>query len=568
MADLKHRFDEEMRHLLGAGREFARENPALAQTLSIDDVARRHPYLERLFESFAFLLSRARTDMEDADDETAGEILDLVAHGLEIPLPSVAMVEFLPSAETLGTAERVIRGAEVRAWPAGHSSQVRSTIAGDCRIHHLRMDSARLSAGSAGQASLEFVVAPVVQVGAAQWPGELEIFLGKDPVIAWTLRHFLLRRVHSVDVSGRAADLRFVASESAGYTMSGSSIAAALLDLRDFLCADERFRFVRLVGLDKAVPADAASAKILVRFQGVLPRDLESLVDKASLRINCAPAVNAHLQEFEPLVVDPCRAAYPLQPRDEQEKEVLDLASIEGASQSDPTRTHAYLRSWEARHGGMDAQESGSIHLLRRPNRSGGAIASFRMAHPDPERFFPDEFLSGSVWCCDGDIPSDKVRPQDIAEPGPGIPAGLGIAGLTRPTPVFRPPAGAGFRWCMLSHFQRSFQDLVDPDSLKEILRALLWDPRGAHRPLVDGIRQVDSFPGHVLSGGIPKASWEIRIRWEGQDVRPDSWEHLGRLDAFSARLLGLFRSRTPPGVESWLSLRVEPAGVVLEHGR
>ena len=568
MADLKHRFDEEMRHLLGAGREFARESPTLAQTLSIDDVARRHPYLERLFENYSFLLARTRTDLEEADDETAGEILDLVAHGLEIPLPSVAIVEFLPSAETFGTAQRVAQGAEVRAWASGHPSPVRSTVTGNFPLHHLRMASARLSAGFDGHASLEFVLAPVVQVGATEWPSDLEIFLGKDPLVAWTLRHFLLRRVRSVEIAGGGAPPTFEASESAGYTLSGSPAAMPLLDLRDFLCADDRFRFVRLKGLDKAVPEGAASAKILVRFQGVLPRDLEPLVDKTSLRINCAAAVNAHHQEFEPLLVDPSRATYPLLPRDEPQKEVLDLASIDGASQSDPTRTHVYQRSWEVRHAGLGIAENGSIHLRRRPNRSGGARTSFRIAHPDPAFFFADEFLSGAVWCCDGDVPADKIRPQDIAEPGPGIPAGLGLAGITRPSPVFRPPSGPQFRWCMLSHFQRSFRDLLVPDSLREILRALSWDPRGLHRPLVDGIRHIDSMPGHVLSRGIPKPSWEIGILWEGQDVRADSWEQLGRLDAFAALLLRLFRSRTPPGVDSWLSMRVAPAGLTLEHGR
>jgi type VI secretion system protein ImpG len=568
VADLKHRFDEEMRHLLVAGREFARESPALAQTLSIDDVARRHPYLERLFESYAFLLSRTRTDLEDADDETAGEIQDLVTHGLEIPLPSVAMVEFLPTPETSGTAERVPEGAEVRAWSSGHPSQIRFSVTGNCPIHHLRMDSARLSAGSDGQASLEFVLAPVVQVGNPQWPNELEIFLGKDPLVAWTLRHFLLRRVRSVEVAGGAAPAVFAASRSASYSTSTTPAGEPLLDLRDFLCADDRFRFVRLVGLDRSVPAGATSARIQVRFQGILPRDLEPLVDKNCLILNCVSATNSNLQDFEPLPVDPTRAAYPLLPRDDPEKEVLDLAAIGGASQSDPTRTHVYLRSWEMRHEGMDVRENGSIQLRRRTNRSGGARISFGISHPDPGFFFPDEFLTGHVRCCDGDVPSEIVRPHDICDPGPGIPSGLGLAGITRPTQVFRPPMGAGFRWGILSHFQRSFQDLLDPESLKEILGALLWDPRGLHRPLVDGIRQVGSHPGHVLADGIPRPTWEIRIRWEGPDVRADSWEHLGRLDAFASLLLGLYRSRTPPGVDSWLSFGIEPAGAVLEHGR
>jgi type VI protein secretion system component VasA len=266
--------------------------------------------------------------------------------------------------------------------------------------------------------------------------------------------------------------------------------------------------------------------------------------------------------------VDPARASYPLEARGEPDKEVLDLATIAGASQSDPTRTHSYLRSWESRHAGLRVQESGSIHLRRRPNRSGGARTSFRISHRDPGFFFADEFLSGSVWCCDGDVPSEKLRPQDLSDPGPGVPSGWGVAGLTRPTQVFRPPADPLFRWRMLSHFQRSFQDMLDADSLKNTLRALLWDTRGLRLGLVDGIRQVVSVPGHVLRSGIPVPTWEIRIEWTDPEVGPDSWEQLGRLDAFAELLLGLFRSRTPPGVDSWLSLRVEPAGIRLEHGR
>ncbi|HXP90890.1 MAG TPA: type VI secretion system baseplate subunit TssF [Fibrobacteria bacterium] len=567
MSDLKRRFDEEMRHLLGAGREFAREHAALAQKISIDDVARRHPYLEQLFENFAFQVARARTDLEDADDDTAGELLDLVAHGLEIPLPSVAIVEFVPGAGTTGTAERILAGSEVRAWPADHPSQIRATVAGNCPVHQLRLDFAKLLGGSQGRASLEFVLASVGGAGTASWPAELEIFLGRDPLVAWTIRHFLLRRTGSVEVEGRAAAVRFQASKAAGYGTLSAPACEPLLDLRDFLCAEERFRYVRLVGLDAALPATATTARIAVRFQGVLPKDLEPLVDKNSLRLNTAPVVNAHLHEFDPLLVDPRRASYPLEARGEPGKEVLDLASMAGASQSDPTRTHAYLRSWESRHAGVRIQESGSIHLRRRPNRSGGARTSFRLSHRDPAFFFPDEFLSGNVWCCDGDVPSEKVRAQDLSDPGPGVPSGWGVAGLTRPTQVFRPPADPMFRWRMLSHFQGSFRDMLQADSLKETLRALLWDTRGLRRGLVDGIRQVESVPGHVLVDGIPNPVWEIRILWEDSEVKPDSWERLGRLDAFAQLLLGLFRSRTPAGVESRVSFRVEPAGIRLEHG-
>ncbi|HOX50527.1 MAG TPA: type VI secretion system baseplate subunit TssF, partial [Fibrobacteria bacterium] len=87
MSDLKRLYDEELRYLLQSGREYSRRHPDFAQILSMEEVERRDPYLERLFQNFAFLSARLRSDMDQSDDDSAGELLEQVAHGLEIPLP-------------------------------------------------------------------------------------------------------------------------------------------------------------------------------------------------------------------------------------------------------------------------------------------------------------------------------------------------------------------------------------------------------------------------------------------------------------------------------------------------
>lgn len=66
MDDLTLRyFDAEMRYLREAGEEFARAHPDRAAALNLDKSGARDPYVERLFEGFAFLMGRLREKLDD-----------------------------------------------------------------------------------------------------------------------------------------------------------------------------------------------------------------------------------------------------------------------------------------------------------------------------------------------------------------------------------------------------------------------------------------------------------------------------------------------------------------------
>jgi type VI secretion system protein ImpG len=58
-------FDAEMRYLREAGQEFAQAFPDRAAQLNLDKPGARDPYVERLFEGFAFLMGRLREKLDD-----------------------------------------------------------------------------------------------------------------------------------------------------------------------------------------------------------------------------------------------------------------------------------------------------------------------------------------------------------------------------------------------------------------------------------------------------------------------------------------------------------------------
>lgn len=572
MSDLKRYYDEEMRYLLGAGREYARQFPEAAQVLSIAEVEDRDPYVERLFENFAFLSARLRQSLDNQDDGMAGQLLDQAAPGLESPLPSVAVVEFVPSPDTSETGRLLPRGAQVQTLHlAGLKGPCRFRTARDMAIHPLRLEQFQVGTGSDGQACLDLRLGCIDAVGMVRWPAALEIFLDGEPSTAWTLRHWLVRKARRIEARADGRILPDTLSfaqdlEAGGYSLERAAASQPLLDLRDFLCADERFRFATLRGLDAAVPTGARSVSLRVQFDQPLPASLGRGVDAASARLNCVAVVNAFLEPSVPHLLDPSRTDYPMLVGEENDAEVLEIESFQGFSQSDPTLNHGYLRFSDWRHHGRKAPEAGWYQVHRRPNRSGGVKTGLSVGHPDPGFGFADEYLAGRLWCCDGDRPTELLKPADLREPSTGVPTGLAPQGLTRPTQVFRPPTTPDIRWKLLSHFQRSFPELCDLDNLREVLRLLLWDPRERKRALIDKLVGLDPALGYELVGAVPRPLTRILLTLSDESIRADSWERIGLLDVFAGLVQRLLALRSPQGSRLVLTLRVLPAGLEWEH--
>ncbi|CAK5458865.1 FtoU [Escherichia coli] len=83
MDDLTQRyFEAEMRYLREAGKEFAQAYPDRAAMLNLDKPGARDPYVERLFEGFAFLMGRLREKLDDDLPELTEGLVSLLCTAL------------------------------------------------------------------------------------------------------------------------------------------------------------------------------------------------------------------------------------------------------------------------------------------------------------------------------------------------------------------------------------------------------------------------------------------------------------------------------------------------------
>lgn len=120
MDDLTLRYyDAEMRYLLEAGEEFARAHPEQAAMLNLDKAGARDPFVERLFEGFAFLMGRMREKLDDDLPElTEGVVSLLWPHYLRT-IPSMSVVEFTPDWPEMKESMTIGKGFEVLSRPIG-----------------------------------------------------------------------------------------------------------------------------------------------------------------------------------------------------------------------------------------------------------------------------------------------------------------------------------------------------------------------------------------------------------------------------------------------------------------
>src|SRR6201999_1029300 len=100
----------EMRYLREAGKEFARTHPDRARMLNLDRVGDRDPYVERLYEGFAFLTGRLQQKLDDELPElTEGLVSLLWPHYLRM-IPSLSILEIEPELAAAQQWEKIPAG--------------------------------------------------------------------------------------------------------------------------------------------------------------------------------------------------------------------------------------------------------------------------------------------------------------------------------------------------------------------------------------------------------------------------------------------------------------------------
>ncbi|MDD1621622.1 MAG: type VI secretion system baseplate subunit TssF, partial [Methylococcaceae bacterium] len=110
-------YNRELQHVREVGAEFAGEFPKIASRLGLDAFECSDPYVERLFEGFAFMAARVQLKVDSEFPTFTQHLLDIVYPHYLSSTPSMTVVEFNPdlSEEVLADGFVIPKGTSLRS---------------------------------------------------------------------------------------------------------------------------------------------------------------------------------------------------------------------------------------------------------------------------------------------------------------------------------------------------------------------------------------------------------------------------------------------------------------------
>ncbi|WP_428944130.1 type VI secretion system baseplate subunit TssF [Pantoea sp. FN060301] len=520
MDDLTLRYyDAEMRYLLEAGEEFACAHPEQAAMLNLDKAGARDPYVERLFEGFAFLMGRLREKLDDDLPElTEGLVTLLWPHYLRT-IPSMSIVEFTPDWREMKETLRMAKGSEVLSRPIGEKrTRCRYTTTQDIGLQPLSLEQVRLTTDQDGRSviNLRFACSSL-----ADWRridlSQLPLYFNADAPLACAMHEAFTTNVARMwlrlpgDVEGRPLEGYFTVlgfGEEARLWPKGNSSFSGYQLLLEYFTFREKFMFTGLHGLETVdFPTDLAGFDIDVMLEKRWEHDFR--FTEKHLRLNCVPVINLFPLESDPLMLDSLQTEYMLRPMRVQDghTEIYSVDSVLSSS------GHTYVPFSSFRHkGGMMRHNAPEYYYHTRVRRGPSGLHNTWLILGgeafDNNSLPDDENLSLSLTGTNGQLPRRALQSTVLDTVMKTTSVSVGARNLSAPTLPCYPPDRDRFHWRVLSHLKSGFLSMMDnADVLRETLALYEWTDSEMNRRRLEAIIDVrhsetERFEqGHLLRG-------------------------------------------------------------------
>ena len=532
MDDLTLRyFDAEMRYLREAAKAFAQAHPDRAAMLDLDKAGTPDPYVERLFEGFAFSVGRLREKIDDDLPElTEGLVSMLWPHYLRT-IPSLSIVALTPTLPAMKMAETVPAGFEISSRPLGPKNTVcRYRTTRDLTLNPLAIEEAVMTAEPDGRSvlRLRFTCSEL-----ADWSQtdlrRLPLYLGEDAVTGSALHQWLTRRqaalylrlpgqTERISLDGYFSPGGF--SEEDRLWPKGESAFSGYQLLLEYFTFREKFMFVQLNGLENiTLPAGISHFTLEVVFSEVWQSDLP--VSASSLRLHCVPVINLFTLEADPLTISGLESEYLLRPKRLQDghTEIYSVDSVTGSGRTGEAR---YVPFTRFRHqGGMMRRHAPERYYHTRVKRGVTGMHDTWLIlggqQWEADRALARETVSLRITGTNGQLPRRALQSTllDRCESISATP--LTVRNLCKPTLPVYPPTEDRYHWRVMSHLGTRFLNMM---SSAEVLRGTLslynWREDELNNRRLDAILAVSHHRIQRFEQGFLLRGLDIEVTLDG----------------------------------------------------
>jgi type VI secretion system protein ImpG len=568
-------FDAEMRYLREAGQEFAEAFPDRAALLNLNKPGAQDPYVERLFEGFAFLMGRLREKLDDDLPElTEGLVSLLWPHYLRT-IPSLSVVELAPQLKDMKGIEVVRKGFEILSQPIGpHRTRCSYTTTQDLVLRPLALDSVQLAQEPDGRSLIRLRFSRGTLAGWSEMDlSRIPLYLNADASIANALHQALTLHAQALYVrfagqanretlDGRFAPKGFADDDRLWPKGDGAFSGYQLL--LEYFTFREKFMFLTLHGLENIeIKPDEPWFEIEVILRKPWPHAFA--LRSEHIRLHAVPVINLFPLEADPLALDPLQTDYLLRPMRLQDGHT-EIYSVDRVTASKHSVRQDYVPFTSFRHkGGMWRDDAPERYFHTRLKRGGNGLHDTWLIlggeGADEDRTTQDQSLSLRLTGTNGQLPRKALQSTLLDSAAHSTQCGLTVRNLCAPTLPCYPPNRDRFHWRVLSHLGSNFLPMLDS---AEVLRGTLalydWTENELNRRRLEAIIDVS----HHLVQRFEKG---FLLRGVNVEVTLDSNGFAGEGDIclFGEMLNRFFALYADIHLYNQLTLILQPTGKCLE---
>ena len=538
-------YNIELQHLREMGAEFAEQFPKIAARLGMNGLEVSDPYVERLIEGVGFLAARVHLKLDAEFPRFTQALLETVYPHYLAPTPSMVVAQFTPDPNEpgLATGVTVPRGStmqgvmggddatacefrtaqDVSLWPLEIVSASYFSYAPDLPLNTLPV-AQRIKGGVRltlrSTAGLKFSQTSL---------DRLSFYLtGRSDVANGLYELCAASGLGVLVLPGKGASRRHEFLPASAIQPIGFSDAEALLPvtlrsfqgyrlLQEYFAFPQRFRFLEISGLQRAISRMEGSELELVILLGRGDTNFESTVDASNLALFCTPAVNLFPKRADRIHVTDGTFEYHVVPDRTRpiDFEVYEVTSVVGHGVGADSEQE--FRPFYAAYSSDEEHEHTAYFTTRREprlisteQRRRGARSSYigsevflGLVDSAQAPFRGDlRQLSIQTMCTNRDLvlhlPVGIAKSDfalDVAAPVTKIRV---IAGPSRPFALL---ADGHVAWRAISHLSLNYLSLVNSTpqdgaaALRDLLELYASSADVSARKQVDGVRFVRAEP-------------------------------------------------------------------------
>jgi len=534
-------YESELRYFRELSAEFAETYPKVAGRLAINSESgeAKDPFVERLLEGVAFLTSRVRLKMDAEFSTLTQSILETVAPDFLSPVPSMAMVQFLPDGN-LKERATVKRGTQLRSrlnakeatrclFQTSHELDLWPLLIAregekESRYFERDLDKLGLPMGLKAKSALRIVLktSPSVEnFSKLKGFDGLPIFIAENESDAGVLFEAFFANTSAVVLrpgsDSKSLRARVIPISEEPLRRVGFGGDEAILPeggqsqsgfrlIREFFAMPHRFLSVAVSGLRAAVESLAEdSVEIIFVFNRPVPV-LEQIVKPNTFQLFVTPAANLFEKRTNNLLTSTRRNEYHLiadraRPLD---FEILSVKKIfgYGSQNVEPVEFSPFFRR------SVGTQGRGNYFSIRRePRRLGAREKQSKTAatYAGSEVFaslvggaLPGGLreIGAETICSNRHLPIElraSGRIEFLADSDAPVDSILCLVGPTSPSISW---AEGEMGWKMVDHLSLNYQALFDEKTdagayLREMMCLYQPEAKGSEYHWIQGIRDA-----------------------------------------------------------------------------